>query len=60
MSSRHRHPHRLVPIHKRYLVYSSYPRAPWYSRDFFPRYYDYPHVPISIVYRPAYYQFGPY
>ena len=57
-SSRHRHHHRHVArIHKRYLVYSSYPRAPWYSRDYFPRYYHYPRVPISVVYRPAYYAF---
>ena len=51
MSSRHRHSHRLVRTHKRYLVYSSYPHAPWYSRDYFPRYYTYPPTPISIVYR---------
>jgi hypothetical protein len=61
ISSRHRgyrHPH--VRTHKRYLVYSSYPNAHWLSRDYFPRYYHYPRVPISIVYRPAYYQFWPY
>jgi hypothetical protein len=55
ISSRHRLHHRRV--HRGYLLYSSYPRAPWYSRDYFPRYYHYPRVPISVVYRPAYYAF---
>jgi len=51
-SSRHRlHHGRVVRIHKGYPVYSSYPRAPWYSRDYFPRYYTYPHLPILVVYR---------
>lgn len=50
-SSRHRHHHRrIVGIHTRYDVYSSYPRAPWYSRDYFPRYQAYPLRPISVVY----------
>jgi hypothetical protein len=51
LSSRHRHSHRQIRVHKRFLVYSSYPRAPWHSRDYFPRYYHYPPVPISVVYR---------
>jgi hypothetical protein len=55
MSSRHRLHHRRV--HRGYLLYSSYPRAPWYTRDYFPRYYHYPRVPINIVYRPAYYAY---
>ena len=59
VSSRHRG-HRHLRMHKRYFVYSSYPHAPWYSRDYFPRYDHYPRVPISIVYRPAYYQFWRY
>jgi hypothetical protein len=59
ISSRHRgYRHSHVRIHKRYL-YSSYPHAPWYSRDYFPRYEHYPRVPISSVYRPAYYAFWP-
>lgn len=50
-SSRHRlHHGRVVRIH-RYPLYSSYPRAPWYSRDYFPRYYTYAPLPILVVYR---------
>jgi hypothetical protein len=54
VSSRHRgyrHHHRVVRHYKRYLVYSSYPRAPWHSRDYFPRYYPYPPKPVVVVYR---------
>jgi hypothetical protein len=58
ISSRHRgYRHSNVRMHKRHLVYSSYPHAPWYSRDYFPRYDHYPRIPINIVYRPAYYAF---
>ena len=52
ISSRHRLYHRrVVRIYKGCPVYSSYPRAPWYSRDYFPRYYTYPPKPIDVVYR---------
>ena len=50
ISSRHRRHHRRV-VYKGYPLYSSYPNAPWYSRDYFPRYYTYPPLPIHIVYR---------
>ena len=61
-SSRHRcacrlprHHHRLVRLHRGHhrerFVYSNYPRAPWYSRDYLPRWRDYYPKPIVIVYR---------
>ena len=60
-SSRHRcacrspRHHRLVRIHKGHhkarFAYSSYPRAPWYSRHYLPSWRDYYPKPIVIVYR---------
>jgi len=55
ISSRHRgYRHSHLVVHKRYRAYSSYPWAPWFSRDYFPRYYTYAPLPISIVYRGLY------
>ena len=61
-SSRHRcacrssrHHHRQVRLHRGHhkvrFVYSDYPRAPWYSRNYLPRWRDYYPNHIVIVYR---------
>jgi hypothetical protein len=49
-----RHPHRAVQIHKRYYgnsLYSSYPRAPWHSIDYFPRYHLNDPGSVRVTYR---------
>jgi hypothetical protein len=47
--------HRVAGVHKGYykskFVYSNYAGAPWYSRNYFPRWRDYYRKPIVVVYR---------
>ena len=57
-SSRHRcacqwqRPHRVHKhAHRGKLLFSRYPNAPWYSRDYRPRFVDYYPRPVVIVYR---------
>lgn len=50
-SRQQRHHHRAVRMHKRYYMYSSYPRAPWHSIDYFPRYQLNHPAPVRGAYR---------